>query len=372
MGEHLDLDHHHPLPFVKPDGEDNEVSTRGQSSFVYKFAVHPAHQQGFKVSVPCGRSGSALMLTADVKEAAGNLNIALKEFRPSSKAIFEQERDILRQIRGLSTKHVIHSYATFSQGETHYIILPWAEGGDLDNFWESGKSKPRTPQLALWCLQQMLGLTEALHALHHLGGDGGNSNCRHGDLKPGNILHYRTDRENTLKIADFGISRIHSNATFQRRTGTTTRATTPSYEAPEAALPALRHQARSRKYDVWSLSCIFLEFVVWVVGGWDDLQAFTAERTIGTSGSESPAHFYQLNAVGKAQIHPAVKKKLEELRKNKRSKDGTALGDLLRLLEGSTLQVEVEDRLETGALCSRLRKIVEEAEGAPNYLFDGE
>jgi serine/threonine protein kinase len=151
---------------------------------------------------------------------------------------FTKERENLEKIRRLKrNEHMTLSLGSFSQEGRYCLIFPWAEGGDLDNLWKNGNSRLRTPELALWSLRQMFGLTETLEALH-LGFDE-ETNCRHGDLKPQNILHFLTNEEGILKITDFGISSIHENTTFERKeTPTVTRATTPSYQAPEAA-PAL-------------------------------------------------------------------------------------------------------------------------------------
>lgn len=51
-GEHMNLDPRHPLPFLKPHGDENDVRTNGQSSVVYRFNVHEAHQKGFEVNKP--------------------------------------------------------------------------------------------------------------------------------------------------------------------------------------------------------------------------------------------------------------------------------------------------------------------------------
>ncbi|KAG9237326.1 kinase domain-containing protein [Amylocarpus encephaloides] len=339
-GKHMVLDPLCPLPFSTM--EEVVCSPR---NLVYKAKVYPSHQEGFEVEAP-------------------SLQVALKEFK--YKVDFEHERENLNKIRGLkNNKHITQNFATFSQGNKHYIIFPWAVGGDLDNFWKNGKSKSRTPRLALWCLRQMLGLTEALLALHRE--IGGEDNCRHGDLKPGNILHFLTGEEGILKITDFGISRIHNNATFQRMENpTTTRATTPSYEAPEAAPALSRKQARSRKYDIWSLGCIFLEFTIWHVCGWEVVQSFNAARKSGSPGGENWAHFYQITN-DTARVHPEVTRIIADLKGSTEIK-ATALGEFVDLIEKSLLEVKVEDRIDSAQLSSRVRGIVEKAESDPVYL----
>ncbi|KAI8244313.1 Serine/threonine-protein kinase nekl-2 [Colletotrichum sp. SAR 10_96] len=158
------------------------------------------------------------------------LKVALKEFK--YKQDFQQEFNNLDKIRDLEhAKHITQKLDSFRQGNKNYIIFPWADGGDLVDVWENMDVEERSPELALWGLEQMLGLAEALQALHDEMRD--QENCRHGDLKPGNILHFKTRGYGILKVADFGISKVHVLGTLQRNDPTTTKATTPAYQAPE-------------------------------------------------------------------------------------------------------------------------------------------
>lgn len=214
----------------------------------------------------------------------------------------------------------------------------------------------------------MLGLAEALQALHQEIDP--KANCRHGDLKPGNILHFLREREGILKITDFGISRIHNDATYERMgKPTITRATTRSYEAPEAAPVLSQLRARSRKYDIWSLGCIFLEFTIWLVHGLNDVRSFNDSRKSEPTGEGSEAHFYQITD-STPEVHPKVLQRISDLKRAVKSKEGTALGDLLDLIKTSLLEVEVNIRLDAAQLCSRLGSIVQKAKTDPIYLFN--
>lgn len=262
-------------------------------------------------------------------------------------------------------KHIIQDLETFSQGNKTYIMFPWAEGGDLDNFWKEKDTKARSPQLALWCLQQMLGLAEALEFLHNQIGQ--QANFRHGDLKPGNILHFLTGGPyGILKIADFGISRIHNVATLQRGgMATTTRATTPSYQAPEAIYT---DRPRSRKFDIWSLGCIFLEFTIWFVRDWEAVEKFSSARK-PTAAEQDKAHFYQMKdakAEHGTEVHPAVVDNIASLRSVAQSGKDTAFVEVLGIIESKLLKIEVEDRVDAKTLCELLAGVLKRAQGGQN------
>ncbi|OHE92906.1 protein kinase domain-containing protein [Colletotrichum orchidophilum] len=341
-GAHRILDALCPLPITKMD-----TDIHSQRSVVYKTTVHRHHQQGFLPESP-------------------NLRVALKEFK--YRGDFQQERENLAKIRKLRNKHITLNFETFSQSDRSYIVFPWAEGGDLENFWHSRDDKPRTPQLALWSLEQMLGLSGALHALHEQIGE--EANCRHGDLKPANILHFLTGSgEGTLKISDFGISRIHQDATFERQEKPTiTRATSPSYEAPEAIM--WTKQARSRKYDIWSLGCILLEFTIWLVQDWKAVEKFNNARRLKVPqpGGKTWAHFYQIEGTA-VFVHPEVTRTMTHLGRTKQAAPGTALGDLLDVIQKSLVRIEVKERLDAKSLYEKLQQITSKARYNSTYLF---
>ncbi len=202
----------------------------------------------------------------------------------------------------------------------------------------------------------MLGLAGALKALH-------NVNCRHGDLKPENILHFKKGGNGVLVVADVGVSRVHENVTELRHAGTTTRATTPSYEPPEVHLQP--NTPRARRFDLWSIGCIFLEFNIWLLYGFEAINNFGHARDTPDFG------FYKLNADRTAaETHQVVLKAIKILREDPRCRGGTALETLINLIAEHLLQVEVERRYSADELYDEIYKIVQDAEKSPAYLFN--
>ncbi|CAG9942419.1 unnamed protein product [Clonostachys rosea f. rosea IK726] len=331
-GEHREFDTNVCLPFDSLDEKGHS-----NTSVVFQANIHKAHQIGFQNDAP-------------------NLSVALKEFKLGN--YFEDERENLGNIRGLgSNKHITKSFGSFSQGNRKFMIFPWADGGDLESFWQEKDADERSSELLVWSLEQMLGLAEALQALHHNIGE--KINLRHGDLKPGNILHFFAgDGRGVLKIADFGISKIHNVNTFERMDHPThTRATSPSYEAPEAVSKEKR--ARSRKYDIWSLGCIYLEFAIWLIHDWKSIQDFNEERK-PKAYTDTFAHFYH-DSNGKVEVHPKVNEKIKSLKSNPQCGENSPLGDLIDLIDAHLLRVEVDERLDAEGLRNRLEAIVNKA-----------
>ncbi|PMD47914.1 kinase-like protein [Hyaloscypha variabilis F] len=288
-------------------------------------------------------------------ERSGNVYVAVKKFEQRHIDFFVKERDVLKAIqeKGISNPHLIKHLAICE--EVPCIIFPWAGGGDLGEYWQ--RESPKTPDEFLWSLRQMVGLTDALKDLH-----GGK--CRHGDLKPANILYFTENGVGVLKIADVGVSRVHDQATALRKGMTTTSASTKVYEGPEvnAKMP------RSRRYDCWSMGCIILEFVLWLLYDFKAIESFLAVRLSEWHGYyRLITNAQNIEPLDNTEVHPAVYEAMEFLRKDPRCV-GTALEALVNLVDKKLLMIKPEHRLEAVDLHQRLQVILRDAENNPSYL----
>ena len=218
-------------------------------------------------------------------------------------------------------------------------------------------------------MKQMLGLATALHVLHT------HFQCRHGDIKPDNILCLTEDNQIVLKIADFGISRIHHAQTIYRKSATTSFMLTPSYQGPEVEFENADENAprpRSRRYDIWSLGCVFLEFSIWLLHGPKAIEEFAQARgRYGTLKSNTSVPLYEVTDKGAkaAVVHQLVSWTIECLENDPRCKGETALAELLRMIKNRMLQPEVENRAVAEEIGQQLEKIVNQAERNGSYLF---
>lgn len=108
---------------------------------------------------------------------------------------------------------------------------------------------------------------------------------RHGDIKPENILWFKKDSDRPefgiLKLSDFGL------VTFHRALATGEKVedvrVTNTYSAPEREV----EETLSQSFDVWSLGCIFLEFVTWLLLGSKAITKF-ADMRLMDGGDRSP------------------------------------------------------------------------------------
>lgn len=197
---------------------------------------------------------------------------------------------------------LIKALAAYSQFGKHFLLFPLAEG-NLDKFWREAGPSLQDP---LWLLIQCHGLTQALHCIHQYqatkatnsSSNGKKLLGRHGDIKPQNILWFKdpSTAGDRLVLSDFTLMRFHAQGsntetTMKRIGGTMT------YRAPEVVVTFGKHV--SQGYDVWSLGCVFLEFISCHLTGYEatrgqhfkghdgrDYQSFkTARRMEGSFAS---------------------------------------------------------------------------------------
>lgn len=203
--------------------------------------------------------------------------VAVKYLTPDSGEeyanFYNKEKDTLVIMRQLNHRHLIRANAAFERGSTRGFIFPWADGGSLADIWRREDTSLNDAGLLSWALSQIEGLTDGIAAL-------ATSHIRHGDLKPANILCFPTsanDNRGILKVAGAGLAKYHREYTAERIIVTTTKFTSRRYMPPEATLEGV---VCSRKYDIWSLGCVLLEFLIWLSLGRRRLLDFVAAATV--------------------------------------------------------------------------------------------
>lgn len=293
----------------------------------------------------------------------------MKQLKMGSQKNFDREKHALSRIQKLKHKHLIEMIASFHMDSTYCFLFPWAESGHLEDFWEKMNHEPRSADLILWVFEQMKGLASAVMEL--------NSptirykeqeNGRHGDLKPENILLFDVGSTATprgvLQITDAGLARFHNLYTSVRVQGTTTYGSTIQYAPPEA-LNRDQNAKRSRLFDMWSLGCVCLEFLTWLLLGYDEIVAFRSRRE--QFGGCEDSEFYT-KGNGQFVVHPEVELHMNVLLENERCQIDTCFKDLLGIVKDHMLVVDVDRRLDSSQLDRRLGIIFDKAKHDSAYL----
>ncbi|CAI0642010.1 unnamed protein product [Colletotrichum noveboracense] len=313
------------MPFLRKqtDPKDSLFST------VEQICIHKAHlEPGSNSHLSFDKEGHPLVAIKSLKD----LNRSNIDFQRAA----DTEAEVLQMIRDLRHPHLIRAIAYYTRGNKHFLVFPWAAGGNLRDFWQKDPPQKLDADFLAWAFTQLSGLASAMEKLHS-----SERNCRHGDLKPENILCFeninRTDAlaQPWLVIADVGLAKDHNQATEFRIGATSTLSGTVMYEAPEAVTH--KDKPRSRRYDIWSIGCLYFEFLIWMLYGKDQLSRFGQDVT-SPDGSRK---FFEVIGPGTARLKPRVQKWIEWISRDPRCPETTAVYRLLQLIRLRLLVVDV-------------------------------
>ncbi len=209
---------------------------------------------------------------------------ALKRLHSRNKRDFEKETMNLKRFGG--HRNIVTLLATITikkdlRTEEYHLLFPWAEG-DLLSYWQRTRRPGNEDHdTIIWISNQILGVVRAIDYIHnpdppkfnHL-----NQRVfgRHGDIKPENILWFKSDEAEILVMSDLGLSVVNSKNSRSNIPGKNIPAT-PNYRPPECDMDGI-HGHISRSFDIWTLGCLLLEFVVWTLDGWQGRETFRSNR----------------------------------------------------------------------------------------------
>ncbi|KAI0539474.1 kinase-like protein [Xylaria digitata] len=344
--------HHHqiqykmPLPFM----EESPVPIHGGNSQVSRVVIHHSHH-----------------------DLADGSHFAVKQLLQSTDENFEQETKALKLLREHNNPHLAELLGTYKYHESYYLIFRWAID-DLETFWQSHPSPFSVPNMSFWALQQCLGMAKGLQLIHggHCSHSGGFTlRGRHGDIKPANILRYlprpgSNDPElGVLKISDFGLTRFHQNHSYRRRYNHGPLATM-TYRSPEGDLD---HEI-TYLWDLWPLGCLYLEFLTWILQGWDEVVVFSKERK-----DEDQSHypelredkFFNMNAmkIFGASRKDSVRRRIDTLRNHP---DCTGLiQDFLTLISEDLIRISAKNRAGCDLIVQKMEIMEKRCEDNQDY-----
>ena len=206
-----------------------------KSSFVGEHIANISQYYNFLKELGQGSYGQVIRVQ---NKATGHIYACkkLNKRQIKNKARFKTEIDLLR-----ATDHpnIIKLYDIFEDQVYIYLIMEECTGGEFfDRLAKRAKhQKMYTEKDAAKIFKQILEVVNYLHA-HGV--------C-HRDLKPENILFTTIAENSTLKLIDFGLSKVFDgdNNTMKGAVGTT------FYMAPEVLIGKY-----NEKCDVWSCGVI--------------------------------------------------------------------------------------------------------------------
>jgi serine/threonine protein kinase len=270
--------------------------------------------------------------------------------------------------------HLVELLTTYTYRGRFHLLFPYANA-NLRTYWRSNSLKKDWSNYH-WALKQIAGLASALNAIHTFKTDkyplhsdridplvsrerpsmplqlsvlpGEELFGRHGDLKPENILwSKKSNSHGILQIADLGLGRFHRLESRSKQDPSKINGS-PTYMPPELPLGKLV----SRAYDIWSLGCIFLEFVTWILLGPEGLSEFGGARMAMAHDGVLDDSFYMLFNSGSGYQYGEVREGVKDwiIKLHQCNTSSEMVRDVLDLVEKQMLQVKVEDRISAQEL----------------------
>jgi len=221
----------------------------------------------------------------------------------------------------LSHPNIVGVYDTGADGDTQYIVMEYIEGRTLASFLAGG-GKP-TPMQAVELGDKIAGALAAAHA----------QGIVHRDIKPANVM---VTREGAVKVMDFGIARLQSDATAPQ---TSSVIGTPAYFSPEQA-QGLPVDARS---DIYSLGCVLYELLAHRPPFTGDTPVAIAYKQV----NESPLPPSEVNPDVPPRLDAVVMKCMAKNPANRYQSAAELSADLDRVRTGQ--EVEATPLLAVGA-----------------------
>ncbi|KAK0652661.1 hypothetical protein B0T16DRAFT_427050 [Cercophora newfieldiana] len=192
---------------------------------------------------------------------------------------YENELRALRRLSVQSSENVVKFYGSFRQLGSYCLILEYADGGDLGEFFDNCPP-PSTPEDVVLFWKSLFQVFSGLERIHQLISYNDDELIKgiHEDVRPENILLMKgpsgSRYDFTPKIADFGLySRVrtakarasgsigldnYGNQRFTQRHKGTNMITTSA--------------------DIFSMGAVLSHTAAWVIGGVDEQRAYFRSR----------------------------------------------------------------------------------------------
>ncbi|KUJ12830.1 uncharacterized protein LY89DRAFT_737737 [Mollisia scopiformis] len=348
---HWTFDQHCILPFVDETEIPNNFGRK-----MWSVIIDPAHQ----------------LLYRDKQDP--NPAIVIMKFI-GTETDFQHELSVLKCFISNDQNprlHLQRLLASYYYRQAYYFMFLMADGS-LRDYWNCNPKPEFSSSTISWVLTQCCGIAQALRTIQEpkTGQPGW-----YGILQPETILWISKDSKGKgqhgyspieqLVIADLNFSYPDG---WSRRSKSRLRGHIPSqYAAPELASGL----EISPSYDIWSLGCLYLEMITWLLGGCDFLHLFAARRNKHDHGSQSQiskGSFYTIvEDDGKLEIPrnvivlPEVVQWVMDLRKSPLC--SKFLNDFLNLICDYMLVTYPRGRMQAAHLSRQLSSIRYEAANA--------
>ncbi|KAE8418692.1 kinase-like domain-containing protein [Aspergillus pseudocaelatus] len=344
QGTHYDFPEQQIFPFV---GKESAKSAEGGFGRVSCERIHADHHEFWEA--PDSKSQGC--------------RVAIKTLLSRGRHLFERETHFLKTLG--PHPHLINLLCTYSFKEDNHLVFPYADE-NLREYWKRTGLPEWNHQILLWCLKQVAGIVGGLSVIHKLSRAGKPTSKtlygRHGDLRPANILWFKkrpgcTDPNGILLIADLGLAKLHR---FESRSNDIDAVFPLTYSPPR------RPGARiTRAFDIWSLGCLLLEFVTYIICGEKAIEEFSQLRGYDDPCTVLNTDFFY--SIDHKEVRPSVEYWVAKLKTEPRC--SPVFSDLLDLIMSGMIRIEPGERKSAQKIHRTLDAMHKTAESDPRYLL---
>jgi serine/threonine-protein kinase len=242
------------------------------------------------------------------------LKILLPEMAALDEGMVRFEREA-RAASQLRSPHVARVFDVDALADgTPYIVMEFLEGRDL-----AAELMMRGPLPIADAVDYVMQACDAMAEAHRAG-------TVHRDIKPSNLFLATNFGQPTIKVLDFGISKVASEGLVPSVTTTRSTLGTALYMSPEQVRSAKHVDART---DVWSLGVVLYELLT-------ASAPFGGETTTAVAAAivaDDPQHLRSLRPEVAPELESVVMRALEKnpaLRFQNAGELATALGPFAR------------------------------------------
>ncbi|KAL2870349.1 protein kinase family protein [Aspergillus lucknowensis] len=346
-GKHYDLDDLHILPF-----RNDYTASRGKQKSAGAFG---------EVSQACIHEDHHLLETPSARDG---IMVAIK--RMFHHDDFKNERKVYRDLGASSHRHLIELLFTYQKEKSYHFVFPWADG-NLKDYWEDNPDPVLCPQLLTWSLEQMVGIASGLSFFHEFTNSDLTSSenhrfGRHGDIKAQNILRFKvSDDPGILKIADLGLASVRGERS-RSKVDPDGVIPSPTYSPPDVQ----RRCWISRKFDIWSLGCLYLEFLTYLILGYGGIPEFSSRRLYDGSSDGDVLRTDSFYSPDYQRVKTSVVCWVNKLKQNPRC--SWMMYDILDLVLREMIVIDQNKRSSSQKICRKLRAILDRARADEAYL----
>jgi len=220
-----------------------EGNCGGGAYQVRTFNPHEWSLSRFWVGRPLGQGRFGRVYLA--KEKSTNFVCVLKSMCKAFVDSPQKVQLIAREVEinsNLNHENVVKMYGYFADEKRFYIILEYANGGDLYSYMLSQHGRKFSESVASNFVRQLIKAVQYIHS----------KGVMHRDIKPENILL----SDGMLKLSDFGWSVKHVDSKFRK-----THCGTLDYTPPEMLHRALGHGQNKYTFavDLWAIGVFAYE-----------------------------------------------------------------------------------------------------------------